>query len=369
MSDLMTIQEIVDICTQRVHYQNLCANNYTLVIDGTSCTKKTSILKATGRLVTKVQQNHNIQNPNTFGPSMIGYMSAGINDSLCDDPHFSDRSPMNVMDWHILWKIMDDYLTRFGNVAPDETNVEMANVLSSYRNIFRLYKNKCTTKLFSRHVNGIAIVDTDTQRCDDLRLTRNSGPTDMERSTWKFYTYLQNLMYIELYPNLYIDLNWFGHADIKIVVDGIAQFCTFVLDYLVDNIMPNTPKINEFKLPTIKHDYTFSNAQIHTYRSIGRWGCNLLTNSEDDLNLRLPTYLNVEKVMYPNGVLHDIHVAKSRKYLLMPNNLNSITNANDDNYYDVGEETDIRNSTQTKLSNINTSTNITDATINEMFAE
>jgi len=349
----LTEQEIFEICMEKVQYQKLNAPNHTLAIDGTSCTMKSSILNATGRPITKVQRNHRIQNPDTFGPSMIGYVCAGINDSFGTIPHFSDRSPMNVVDWHILWKFMDRYLTQFGNVVPNEKNSEMALEFETFRKGFRVYREKCEIKDAVANINSIAIVDTNTMRCDEMRLNRNRSDSDVERSTWKFYTFMQNLMYMELYPDLYIDMAWFHNSDADRIVIGVSKFLNTVLNYLIKTIEPSTCNLYKYSLPTIKHDYNLSNITIHTYRSIGRWGCKILTGSsdEEDLRPRIPGYLEVDNILHPNGLKHDLIIPTTRKYMF-----SNITNGSNNYSHHHMDDCDLDNNF------INN-----DTTVDEMF--
>ncbi|AYP97936.1 GrBNV gp44-like protein-like protein [Mauternbach virus] len=327
----LTEQEIFEICMKRVQYKKLNAPNHTLAIDGTSCTMKTSILNKTGYPITKVQRNHRIQNPDTFGPSMIGYVCAGINDSFGTVPHFSDRSPMNVIDWHILWKFMDRYLTRFGNVAPNEKNAEMTLQFNMFRTGFRAYREKCEIKNLVANINCIAIVDTNILRCDEMRLIRNRANSDIERSTWKFYTFMQNLMYMELYPDLYIDMAWFHNSEADKIVYGVSKFFNTVLNHLIKTIKPSTCNLYKYSLPTIRHDYNLSNITVHAYRSIGRWGCRTLIGNDEELRLRMPVYLEVDNIRQPNGLKHDPIIPTTRKYIF------STTTNDSNNYYHMDD--------------------------------
>lgn len=380
MSDLMTEQEIFDYCYNHVIYTTLSANNHTLAIDGTSCTKKSSILNATGRMYTKVQRNNNIQNPDTYGPSMIGYISSGIMDNYCGGPHFCDRSPLNVMDWHLLWKFMDDFLVRFGNVDPNDelpTNTVMQHSLDEYCKAFKLYRQKESVEAFAKHINCIVLIDTDTQRCDELRIQRNDNPTDVLRSTWKFYTYLQNLMYKTLYPDLYIDLAWFRHAETDVVVAALAKFFNFVLDYIVDHVKSNFMPFPKYSLPTIKHDYNLSNISVHAYRSIGRWGCKLLTGETDKLDVRIPSYLKVDNILHPHGHMHNSIIPKSRRFLFdsdnnidMDNNDDGNDEDNDNNMFTTKMAKSINQQDEQISINISSTyleNNIPEASYNELF--
>lgn len=311
----ITEQRVIEICKQRVNVFKLTGKTYTLCIDGTSCTKKTSILNKTGRFVNKVQQTNPSTNSDTFFPAMLGYICAGINSLQCEGPHFVDRSPINVLDWHILWKIMDGHLKRFGNVEINENNPEMAAALEEYREIFRQYKETDHYKLITQNINTIALIDSNVARCDNMRYCRNEG-SDRERSMWKFYTPLQNLMYQVLYEDLCVDWAWFGDAETDHVVSGISKFLVAVLDKLASSSELLYPPLKNCRLPTPKVDYTLKNITTHVYRSIGRWGCRILAGeSEETLRSRMPPYINVNNIEHPTGYTCDPIVSEKRDYL------------------------------------------------------
>lgn len=333
---VVTEQHIIEICNKSVDVSKLTAQNYTLCVDGTSCTKKTSILNTTGRLVSKNQRVNPNQNSDTYFPSMIGYICSGIDNLTCGGPHFEDRSPLNVLDWHILWKVFDDYLKNFGNTEVNEENPIMHEAIDRYKNIFNNYKQSYFYKMFSKDINTIALIDSNIERCDSLRFNRGEA-SDIERSMWKFYTSLQNLMYKELYPGLYIDLEWFGDADSSDVVSGLAKFLTSVLDKLA--MRPNlnhAPIINRV-LPVIKDDYTLNNITTHTYRSIGRWGCQQLAGNDEPLKVRIPSYVNVTNIQHPRGSTDMNIFASSREYLFKVDNYDEPVNNSNENEYTIDE--------------------------------
>lgn len=310
----ITEQDVVDICNKRVNVSKLTAKNATLCIDGTSCTKKSSILEATQQKVSKIQRVNGVRTTNTYFPSAIGYISVGVNNLKCGGARFEDRSPMNVLDWIVLWRIADDFLLKFGNVAITQTSKEMRQALSEYKELFAEYKNWYVYKMFSCDINTIALINSNTAVCDELRYSRNEG-SDKQRSTWKFYTGLQNLMYEALYPGLIIDLAWFGVADADDVVSGIAIFLNSVLQTLATRPNLDHARLISRKLPSLKEDYTLLNATTHVYRSIGRWGAAVLMDQEEDLRFRIPGYLNVENIKHPRGN-HDPPIVAHTRALL-----------------------------------------------------
>lgn len=280
------IDRVIAICRERINVDDLLrtATTNTICLDGTSCTKKTSILNASGRVVTKVQQYNQCHNPDTFFPSMIGYISAGLIEmSNNPQPHYNDRSPLNVLDWYILWHAMDKFVVRFGNVRIDvakkPTHAEFVDELIDIFNKYRTIYYRCA---LNSNITCIAMVDSNIDRADMLRYERCQG-SDAQRSTWKFYTQLQNIMYTTLYPDRHIDLAWFDGCpgvDTNTVVQGVVSFLNDTLDKMGER---PANKLSTFypqcKLPTIRTDYTLNNNHVHTQRAVGRWSCKILAST------------------------------------------------------------------------------------------
>lgn len=97
-----------------------------------------------------------------------------------------DRSPLNVLEWFILWKFMYLFHNTFGNVDPYTVNCTV--FLEEFDRVFDFLKNSYYYKMIRSNVDVVAIIDSDTERCDDKRLLRNEG-TDGMRSKWKYYTF------------------------------------------------------------------------------------------------------------------------------------------------------------------------------------
>lgn len=281
------------------------ANTNTITVDGTSCTKKTATLTATGRPVTKVQRHNNAKNANTFGASMIGYVMAGmVNQSIDTRSKFNDRSPLNVLEWHLLWKLMDSYAAKFGNVRP---HPKMTRYLEDFRRVFTQLKSWYVYKHFRSRINGIAFIDSNVDRCDQMHMTRNEG-SDKERASWLFYTPLQNLMYEVLYPEAIIDMDWFNDATTDVVVEGVSVF----LNNLLSNTIKRTANAGEptftvrLAPPVVSvhdQDFTMHNISTHVYRSVGRAGVKRILDTVDtfDVDSYTPNYVTVCNVIGPNG--------------------------------------------------------------------
>lgn len=308
------LDKVYKICKSKINVDDILLNakTNTICVDGTSCTKKTSILMTTGHKVTKVQQYNTCYNPDTFFPSMIGYISAGIIENCNATPHYNDRSPLNVLDWYILWHAMDKFVSRFGNVRIDiDTKPEHAEFVNELVDIFDKYRTVYYRKMLNSTITCIALVDSNVDRVDLLRYERSQG-SDIERSAWRFYTQMQNIMYTTLYPNTHIDLNWFTDCNTDAVVWGIVTFLNQTLDQMVArpaNVLESF--FPSCKLPSIRVDYTLRNAQVHVQRAVGRWTCKKLAanilpldnNGEQQIvpefQSYVPAHLYVDNVYNP----------------------------------------------------------------------
>lgn len=311
-ADTTQVLKVLDVCQDRVNVADIVATaaTNTICLDGTSCTKKTSILMATGYRVTKVQQSHPTHNPDTYFPSLIGYISAGLEDLCNVQPHYNDRSPLNVLDWYILWHAMDKFMRQFGNVRIDvDTNPGHAEFVDEFIGVFTKYRTVYYRELLNKTVTCIAIIDTNVDRVDELRCRRNQG-SDASRSKWRFYTQLQNIMYQTLYPDRYIDLAWFDDDSLystATVVCGVASFLNTILNLLIQK--PSTQLVSFFpqcKLPTLRTDYSLNNADTHIQRAAGRWTCKMLAmdalpgaQPPQPFNTFVPKHLYVDNVYNP----------------------------------------------------------------------
>lgn len=299
--------KVVNTCAAKVNVSLFVANTNTVTVDGTSCTKKTATLTATGRPVTKVQRHNNANNANTFGPSMLGYVTAGmVNQSIDTRAKFNDRSPLNVLEWHLLWKLMDLYVVKFGNVRPHPSVPQMTGYLDDFRRLFTQLKSWYVYDHFRSRINGIAFIDSNVDRCDRLHATRNEG-SDNERAAWLFYTPLQNLMYEILYPEAIIDMGWFDDATTDAVVEGVAVFLdTLLREKTMRAVADETTFTVRLAPPVVAvrgQDFTMHNISTHVYRSVGRAGVKRILDatSRFDVDPYVPDYVTVYNATGPNG--------------------------------------------------------------------
>lgn len=264
------------------------AKSMVLCVDGTSCCKKTSILAATGmENIMKVQKNRKFVNVNTFAPSMLGYISTGLLDVLSTAEHaFMDRSPMNVLEWHFLWKFMHKFYTEFGNVLPDPDNkAEHGIFFVEFDRIFDDLKLYC--KSYRALLDVVCIIDSNVDRCDRDRLYRNTG-TDFVRSSWKFYTFMQNRMYKRLYRC--IDLAWFDNDDMECgnIIVLIASCLKHALLSFPKIPQRHYGRVN-YCLPIPIHpnnDLTLRNYNTFVYREVIRQKARYAVQStEDDVDV------------------------------------------------------------------------------------
>lgn len=304
---MTSVLEVINTCIENVNASLFTASTNTITVDGTSCTKKTAILNATGRPVTKVQRHNNAKNANTFGPSMIGYVTAGmVNQSIDTRAKFNDRSPLNVLEWHLLWKLMDLYVANFANTRPDPSYPLMARYLEHFIRMFTQLKSWYVYKHFRSRINGIAFIDSNVRRCDQMHTTRNEG-SDKVRASWLFYTPLQNLMYKVLYPEAVIDMDWFNDATTDVVVEGVSVFLNSLLSNTSKRTAAGEPTFSVRLAPPIvsvhDQDFTMHNITTHVYRSVGRAGVKRILDTDNtfDVDSYTPNYVTVGNAIGPHS--------------------------------------------------------------------
>lgn len=315
---------VFELCMKKLSPQCKLANAK-LCLDGTSCTNKSTILRSSGLKVCKIQSKHKYINANTFGPSLIGYVMGGMEfvTNISRDMEIFDRSPLNVIEWRILWMIMDGYVKRFGNAEIDPDDDKCKKYIRYTTIIFKHLYNSPFYQHFRRKLNVIAIIDSNIQRCDEMRSKRNIG-SDSERSKWKFYTHFQNLMYSTLYKDTCIDLNSFGNIDREIIISAIGKCLntisadlinriTHLYNYSLKHTKPyddHCPKeaLTIYKLPTApydKSDYSLRNASVCVYRATGKFLSKAIQQNSVPGNIRcvgegfvdlIPNFINATDI-------------------------------------------------------------------------
>lgn len=273
--------DVITICKKKVKTLNFSKATSTINIDGTCCTKKTTLLSILkdkfNYNVSKVQYNNKIVNPDSYGPSMVGYICSG----LIDQTHyfkktFNDRSPLNCLEWSMLWRLMSVYYKKFGNQYPlnvtddanacsfivndgihdgdDVNDMVLCNGNNDYdvnddddddfdkeadfsflnvkvnvndtnclkqkmKEFYTYFDNECEKlknwyvyAMMRQKLNTIVLIDSNEMRVYELLKQRQNGQ-DNERAKLNFYVPLQNRMYKNLYPDTVIDLNWFDGSN------------------------------------------------------------------------------------------------------------------------------------------------------------
>lgn len=264
----------------RVLVNKLTAKSRTLCLDGTSATKKSTILYLTDLSIIKVQRCVPSREVNTYAPSMIGYILSGIKLLNCSQkPQLMDRSPLNPMEWAELWLIFELFLKRFGNVTVQpkgEHHEFVKQMIERLKTFSRLphYRH------LRERINTIVVIDTNIDRCDTARKARNFGSDD-ERSNWKFYTYFQNLMYQILYPETYIDLNWFNVESEDEVIEQLAM-CLRATAIDLSEKYPCNTDTPMYPIPLYKENLTLRNAEACVWRATSKIVVAQTVNEEND---------------------------------------------------------------------------------------
>lgn len=336
--------DVITICKNKVNTLNFSKETCTINIDGTCCTKKTtllSILKNTFKYnVSKVQYNNKIVNPDSYGPSMVGYICSGLIDQThYTEKTFNDRSPLNCLEWSMLWRLMSMYYTTFGNQYPidintfdtnpnnieileDEVyttnnddnefdneadfsflnvkiNVSDANCLKQkMKEFFTYFDNECDKlknwyvyAMIRKKLNTIVLIDSNEMRVYELLKQRQNGQ-DIERAKLNFYVPLQNRMYKNLYPETVIDLHWFDcnedqNDDVSSIVFNIASFLDGVMSETYDKNKLSAPIIvkNTYPISEKCLDLTKLNEETHTNRVLAKINnLNTIQNADGMLN-------------------------------------------------------------------------------------
>ncbi|KAE9522046.1 hypothetical protein AGLY_017566 [Aphis glycines] len=302
------------------------AKTNVLCIDGTSCCKKTSILNTIGILpVLKVQNYRNIVNSTTFAASAMSYVCAGMIDVLkTAEPRFMDRSPLNVLEWNVLWKFIDKFIVEFGNVRPELTDGKQAAFFEEFDDVFGALKSSYFYDFFRQRLDTVVIIDSNVARCDHTHMRRGEG-TDLERANWKFYTFMQNRMYSVLYDH--VDIAWFDGAGGSIDNHGVVT----LLAVWFKECLSKFPKrsgawdMKKFKLPVsvpVTVDLTLRNFHSFAYRAMIRERVKRVSTDgrrgEDEVGLRLPGFASVVE---PGG---DIDITGTVRHVNAPPPSNSL---------------------------------------------
>lgn len=270
---VLTMQAVQALCTERIDPAQFQSCSPALCLDGTSCTGKSSILNQTGLAVSKTSRTSPVKQVNTYPLATFGIVAEGIIDGYRLGVQFFDRAPTNPLEWVVLWSLMQH--------AKQQPQPLGWKVLAQYRGVFDALADTEHYKLLRAHSNTVVIVDSDVARCDGRRMLRDQS-SDVERSSWGYYTTLQNCMYQRLYPRTYIDLAWFGNTPMELVTGGIAAFLRGVQqNTLLARVQPTAPYHEQLVkiqnslsspvvVPTGRQDLTSMNVSAHATRALLR---------------------------------------------------------------------------------------------------
>lgn len=305
----MNVEEIFSVLKQRINVEDCCQTdkslpNYSFNLDGVSATGKTSIIESCGLPHSKVQRRINVINSDTYFPSMLGYVSEGMQAQLYPPWRINDRSPLNCIEWRLLWSLASHLVDKHGpgggfcaesgKIIEEEDAKYIDEAFDSLMNSY-FYRD------LRARLHGLAIIDSNVTRCNQRRSMRNESLNDVLRSKWPWYTPLQNIMYKKLYPNAYIDLMWFDHADDGNVFKAISKFIV----YIVDNLKQQHEKIESLPLPlpivlpSNYNDYFLKNMSVHVDRNYARIKCKRILAdecSEESMETMMPRCVEVYNV-------------------------------------------------------------------------
>lgn len=221
------------ICQDLIEKLGYPKQSYSVSVDGTSATGKTTLVNGvanlSGKRCTKVSREHAIKNTNSCGVSMLSYAMCGIK-MMNIERIVLDRSPLNCIEWFLLWTMLHQWNAKFGNMRFDESNKLHCDMLEYFKQMFKSLMNNATYKTLRSKFNGFSIIGSDWNACDFRRTRRNNG-SDARRSTFKIYSFMQNVMYSELYPGQCIDIDWYTNTyNLKDILEGISMYISMSLN-------------------------------------------------------------------------------------------------------------------------------------------
>lgn len=286
-------QQVFEICKEKINLSKLTANNSSLCIDGTSSCFKTTILdkleKKTNRNIYKVQNDSDYEstNINTHALAMMGYIDKGISDiNKNKNPQFCDRSPINPLDWKLIWHILCLMNKNFGlKFNLDENLIDFEKLRLKFVDLIKEFKNDKIYFDKRNNLNILVLIDSDYKEVDERRFKRNHG-SDQYRSNWGYYTLIQNIVYSNLYEDLFIDLNWFKMYSKCDIIDGLVLFFEHALNFL--NGRENKDfieKYNSIELQKSKLDLDYTTENLKSYMTklnLKRKCCKIINTDFDE---------------------------------------------------------------------------------------
>lgn len=269
------------------------SNTKSFCVDGTCCCFKSTILESLPSM--KVNNFTNAKNHNSNNADMLGYLFRGLSFAQCKNATIFDRSPVNVMDWHVLWPLLESYYKTFGNVRPSSSLNGYDLWLSEFKNVFTNLKNSWSYKFIRDNLNCIAIVDSDYIGVEH-RLFARGNQSDMDRAMWTFYIPLQTEMYKILYDTV-IDLNNFAGSPKEEIIIAIQTYFRLILNNLETLESPNVLGINKYQGVPLKIDLTELNYNAHVQRTHSKSIAKLLKENIpyiQTMNECIPNFINID---------------------------------------------------------------------------
>lgn len=155
------------------------------------------------------------------------------------------RSPLNVLEWHVLWKFMNKYFKKFGNVTPCPEHSSSMQRLTIWNTIVTFPQDTSTLSLLSIPMCSVATT------IDDLETSAPIMNVHLGNFTRTYRT--------ECIPC--IDLAWFdrevGLLDRSNVVTVLASYLTSTLKNFPKS-KPTHHGSNDFALPVPLGDQDLS---------------------------------------------------------------------------------------------------------------
>jgi hypothetical protein len=172
-----------------------------------------------------------------------------------------------------------------GNVWDEDGDVTQR----SYIEIFEALRKNPTYVKFRSQVNDLILTNSNIDHVDILRTARAEG-SDIERSNWKFYTPLQNLMYKTLYPEQCVDLAWTSHLEPE---EALFSLRHFIIEHImrpweknkerrheINKLAVRANTLGKVRVPHAPLDLTELNMKTHVY--VGRAFVATIDVDDDD---------------------------------------------------------------------------------------
>ena len=214
---------------------------FQLSVDGTSSVGKSTILQFIeehysqdlvcvqkqlafpSRLFAKVQTLVSFHGINSCVLTQLGYVAAGFINSKNDwSRPFCDRHFMNCIDWVEIWSLLKKTQKVAEDLNTDDVNLVWEVFGEQFDQICETFISDPSYQALQEHVNPVIIVDSNSSRCNQLRLARNNGEDANRSVNVPFYSDVQTRAYKKFAPAFFIDKADFDYLPELIPSDFIA---------------------------------------------------------------------------------------------------------------------------------------------------